>query len=459
MKKVLKSTLGVAAAAAIVGANVVATTAVLAYGDNSGRAGYRQEYTIDQINNGALGATDGTGAQKIVLNSITDNPYGNEFNFVSARKDDGTANGAQNIAKQNTITAENGETYWVYLYVHNNNPNGTKAVAKDVAVKYTVPGTTGTKVTVQGTVTSSNAYPTKYWDTVDFVSDHAFHLEYVAGSGLLQNNYTGANKVAGYESVTGNKIAATGMYTGKYGFNLSDDIVKNGTLIGFNGLNGEVPGCFTYDEWVGIKVKVVYDEDVTPSFTVNKKVRLAGTKDKFAEEVTAKVGDKVEYKIEYHNTSDKIAKNVTLKDALPKNAKLVPGTVKLYNSNNENGLARDDASLTTGVAMGDYAPDAYGYIYFTAEIVDNTLVCGKNRLMNWGLVGVSGTSVKDNADVIVEKACADQPSDTTTTDDTVAAVTEIPSTGPAAIATGVIGAGSVVTTAGYYVASRKKLNK
>lgn len=447
MKKVLKSTLGVAAAAAIVGTTVTAGL-VSAYGDNSGRDGYRETYTIDQINQGVLG-------DKIVLNSIKNNPYGNELNFVSARKDDGTANGAANIAKEDTITVEDGATYWVYLYVHNNNPNGFDAVAKNVAVRYTVPGNTAKKVTVGGIVTSSNATPSEYWDTVDFVSDHNFHLEYVAGSGLLQNNYTGPNKVAGWESVTGKNIAATGMYAGTTGFNLPDSIVSNGTLIGFSSLNGEVPGCFTFDEWVGIKVKAVFDGENPASYTVNKTVRKAGTKDAFTESVDAKVGDKVQYQIEYHNTSNMTVDSVTVKDVLPKNAKLVPGTVKLYNSANPKGLVRDDAALTTGINMGAYEPDAYGYLRFTVEIVDNALACGKNRLINWGLVGVNGQTVKDSADVMVEKTCENTPS-TTTTD---SQVTSLPSTGPAAIATGVVGAGSIVTSAGYYVASRKKLNK
>lgn len=446
MNKVLKSTLGVAAAAAIVG--TTATALVHAYGDNSGQEGYRTEYTIAGINNGDLG-------NKIVLNSITDNPYGNEFNFVSARKDDGTANGAANIAKQDTITVENGATYWVYLYVHNNNPNGYEAVAKDVAVKYTVPGNTAKKVTVGGVITSSNATPSKYWDTVDFVSDHNFHLEYVAGSGLLQNNYTGANKVAGWENVTGNNIKATGMYSNTTGFNLSDDIVANGTLIGYSSLNGEVPGCFTFDEWIGIKVKAVYDGENPASYTVNKTVRKAGTKDNFVESIDAKVGDKVQYQIEYHNTSNMHVDSITVKDVLPKNAKLVSGSVKIYNSENPKGLVRDDAALETGINLGAADADGYAYLRFTAEIVDNTLACGKNRLINWGLVGVNGQTVKDSADVMVEKACA-TPTNTTTEDNQVSA---LPSTGPAAIATGIVGAGSLVTTAGYYVASRKQLKK
>lgn len=449
MNKVLKSTLGVAAAAAIVGANVVASVNTLAYGDNSGRAGYRQEYTTQQINDGALGKK-GESNQKIVLNSITDNPYGNEFNFVAARVDDGSANGVNNKLSGNTIAAEDGKTYWISMYVHNNNPNGTEAIAKGVTVNYTVPGNTANKVTVGGVVKSSNAYPTEYWDTVDFTSTHAFHLEYVAGSGILQNNGIGARSTTTIEGKT---------YKGA---KLSDAIVSNGVLIGYDSLNGEVPGCYTYANWVGIKVKVVYDDVVTPSFTVDKKVRAAGTKDKFVEEMEAKVGDKVQYQIDFHNTGSETVKNVTVKDVLPNNAKLVSGSIKLYNSSNPNGLVRSDAELSTGINMGTYEKDSHGYLRFTVEIVDKSLACGKNRLMNWGLVGVAGTTVKDNADVLVTKECKDTPTDNNqTTEDSgnVATVSTLPSTGPAAIATSVIGAGSVVTTAGYYVASRKKLNK
>ena len=46
---------------------------------------------------------------------------------------------------------------------------------------------------------------------------------------------------------------------------LSDDIVlkagsEDGTLIGFDSLDGNVPGCYAYSSYVTIRVKAVYDK-------------------------------------------------------------------------------------------------------------------------------------------------------------------------------------------------------
>ena len=468
MNKVLKSSLGVAAATAVIGANVVSTTMLVsAYGDNSA-SGARQKYTVEDINNGALGKLNDKN-QKVVLNSImedseakksgkTGNTLGSELNFVAARKYNNDNNGVKNVLNGNTITAEDGQYYIVSMYVHNNNPNGYQAVAEGVKGYFTVPGETANKITVGGVITmnatgSSNsganvtADITKYWDTVDFTSDHRFHLEYVSGSGLLEAN----------------KVDANGNITGGVSAKLSDAIVSTGVMFGQN-LDGKLPGCFKFDNWVGIKVKVVYDEEPEEvKFTVDKKVRKAGTKDKFVESIDAKVGDKVQYQIDFHNISTESLKNVTIKDVLPKNAKLVPGTTKLYSSVYPNGQVFSD-NIETGINIGGYAADAHGYVRFEAEIVDNTLACGKNRLINWGLAGVSGKAVKDSADVLVEKTgdvCKNQPTpDEPTNDDpttpTSNTVSSLPSTGPAGSVTGILGAGSIVTTAGYYIASRKK---
>ena len=76
MKKGLKIALGASAAIALAGANI-APSVVSAWGDNGGG---RRTYKIAEINEGAID-------DKIVFNSIEDNPDGNELYFVSARAD------------------------------------------------------------------------------------------------------------------------------------------------------------------------------------------------------------------------------------------------------------------------------------------------------------------------------------------------------------------------------------
>ena len=75
--KNIKSVLGLAAVAAVAGTTLTATN-VLAWGDSDGG---RKTYTIEEINNGAID-------DKIVLNSISNNPDLNEIYFVQARAAD-----------------------------------------------------------------------------------------------------------------------------------------------------------------------------------------------------------------------------------------------------------------------------------------------------------------------------------------------------------------------------------
>ncbi|MBQ6510481.1 DUF11 domain-containing protein [Candidatus Saccharibacteria bacterium] len=413
MKKAIKTTLGIAAAAAIVGANL-APVAVLAWGDNS--KGGRESYTREQIEQGVLGDT-------IVFNSISNSVIGDEKNFVGAREDTGINAGAANVWNGNEITVEDGKTYLVRLYVHNNNPKDTDAIAENVTTSFNVSTETGTSVEVNGFIDSTNATPTAYWDNVVFKSSSEFYLDYVEGSALLENNGIGANG----------------------GVQLSDDIVtRKGVKIGYDALDGKIPGCYKYASYVTIKVKATFVKK-SADYLVEKQVRMKGSKT-WGESVDAKVGDTVEYRIHYKNTTDAETENVMVKDILPNNMEYVEGTTMLYNATNPSGIARDDVITTTGVNIGGYAKDGDGYIIFSARVVNKNLACGQNKLVNWGQVGVADKTIQDSADVLVNIACSN-----------VTPQEELPSTGPASVLGAVIGFGSLTTAAGYYIASRKKL--
>ena len=227
----------------------------LAWGDNSEDG--RPSYTIEEINNGAIGATPASDGEnykdspnypgQIIFNTISDSVIGNEKNFVGAREYTGINAGADNFWHGNDITVEDGKTYIIRLFVHNNNPNGMDAVAEDVKVAFSIPQTSSTQIEVNGLISSSNATPSQYWDYVNFNSDIPFHLEYVKGSALLENNGIGLG-----------------------GIQLSDDIVNaksGGILIGYDALDGRVPGCYQYDNYVSIRVKVVYENITRPTYS------------------------------------------------------------------------------------------------------------------------------------------------------------------------------------------------
>ena len=374
---------------------VLKVTNIYAWGDNGGG---RPDYTIEEINNGAIGATeisDGENYKEsenypgtIVFNSISDSVIGHEKNFVGTRecfqRADSTWIGAtkETIWNADEIPAKNNRTYIIRAYVHNNNPNGESAVAENTKVAFSVPSQSATEAKVTGYISSSNATPSEYWDSVVFKSDRAFHLEYVYGSALLENNGIG-----------------------KGGLTLSDEIVTKasagGTLIGYDKLDGRVPGCYQYDNYVSIKVKVVFDYE----FTTETRVRLEGEKN-WQDTVTANIGDKVEFQIEYWNTSNEWQNGVVINDILPPNLRYVPGSTKIKNSSHPNGaVIIEDHIIGNGIQVGDYGPDANVYVIFTAEVVDDSLAGGQNTLINWGRVSVNGEKViPDYAGVQVSKS-------------------------------------------------------
>lgn len=419
MSKAFKATLAVAAATAAIAGTISTPSAVNAWGDNGGM---RKSHTIDEINRGALG-------DKIVFNTISNSEMGDEKNFVGARVDTGVNAGAKNVWEGNEIKVEDGKTYLVRLYVHNNSPYGYDKVAKDTKVSFSIPGTSAKEVEVNGFITSSNATPSKYWDNVVFKSDKAFHLEYVYGSALLENNGIGKNG----------------------GIKLDNAVVsENGTLIGYDKLDGKIPGCYQYASFVTIKVKAVFDT----AYTIENQVRRVGGDKTWGNSVDAKIGDKVEFRISYKNNSNVDQMNVGVKAILPKGLKYVAGSTKLVSAKYPNGgTVNDNNIVAQGINIGNYTAGSNAFVRFQAEVVDEGLANGKTALVTWTQGGVNKTAIQDYAQVVVTKNTGTPTTDTPIVDPTPT----LPTTGPEAVAGGVIAAGSIVTAAGYYIASRRSL--
>ena len=189
---------------------------------------------------------------------------------------------------------------------------------------------------------------------------------------------------------------------GKGGVVLSDDLIQadGGILIGYDKLDGRIPGCYQYDGFVTIKVKAVFDYD----FIADTQVRLAGEKT-WQDTVTANVGDKVEFQIQYKNTSNKSQTHVVLRDILPPNLRYVPGSTKLMDAKYPNGATINEDVLVddNGFLIGDYSAGSNAYVMFTAEVVDDSLACGQNTLINKGQAYVNDKLLEDRATVIIYK--------------------------------------------------------
>lgn len=438
MKKIMKSTLAIAAGAVAIAGAITVPKLVSAWGDSNGG---RPSYTIEQINQGVLG-------DKIVFNSISDGVIGDEKNFVGAREDTGINAGKDNVWNGSDINVENGKEYIVRLYVHNNNPKGMDAVAENTHVSFNIPQESAKDIQINGFIKADNADPQEYWDYVNFHSDTAFHLEYVYGSAKLENNVHDGNDG---------------------GLQLSDDIVQaasGGILLGYDEMNGRIPGCFQYASYITIRVKAVYDTD----YTVTKQVRIKDDADKtWKDSVDAKIGDELEFRIEYINISNAKQEHVVVQDILPANLEYIPGSTELTNASHPNGgRVNSDAIVEdTGITIGDYLPGANAIVYLEAKVVDNNLACGRNNLINWGRAAINNNKVmQDWAQILTYKDCTpdeptpDTPTPTPTPEnpdvpETPETPTELPTTGPEAIIGGMIATGSIVTAAGYYVASRR----
>jgi len=438
MKTAIKSTLAVAATAAAIAGVAAVPAMVSAFSRPLYSYQYVNEHDVGvTFNSIKLADTDAAWAKK---NNLELPLLTNETNFVGARLDTGKNEGAKNVWEGTNITAEDGKTYIVRLYVHN---NSQKQEAKDVQVRFHIPYASSSTQVVDGWLHSSNATPKEYLDDVTFksVDGTPFHLEYVSGSALLENG--------GFASGAGVKLSDTITNHGNGGAN------GEWTTIGYNALDGVIPGCYKYINYVSIRVKAVYDYD----FTIEKQVRISGDTDKtWKETVEAKVGDKVEFQLTYKNTSDKQQNNVKIRDVLPKNLRYVENSTKLKNSTYPNGANIVDgkpSDILQGINIGNYAPGANAKIMFTAEVVDNDLACGSNTLVNWGQACVGDTTIQDYARVHLTKVCENTPDPTPDPEPTP--TPELPNTGPEMVAGGVIATGSIATAAGYYIASRRQL--
>lgn len=338
----------------------------------------RDVYTYDEIND--LEAK-GEWGNKIVLNSITDSKTGDERTFLTARVNDGTDATWDIVWNGSDITVEDGQEYWLRFYFHNNNPNGWDGVAENVRAQLSIPNVSAKQIKVSGFLSSSNATPNEYWDYVNFNSDQAFHLEYVYGSTVLVNKALGSSRE---------------------GYPLSDDYynTKDGILLGYDKLDGRLPGCYDYSGFVLARVKAVFDSD----FTVNGSVRQTNHNNAaWKEEANVKVGDKIDIRLQYKNTSDSTQNDVAARIVLPDGLRFVEGSGRLINSSHPDGVPLEgDYLVSNGVVVGNYEPNESAQIILTAEVTKDGLSEINNTLKSYVQIGINSFIMQDFIEITVK---------------------------------------------------------
>ncbi len=324
-------------------------------------------------------------ADHITFNSITNNPTeGDERAFLTA-----SSPGAEYKDPVNDLQA--GDELALKVYYHNNAAASLGKIATNTAVRIAMPTGSGTSRQVTAYISADNATPQIVFDTVDLALANGapFELEYVAGSAKLQN-----------------EVFVTGT-------SLPDSIIAGGALIGYDSLNGKVPGCSQYSGWVTLRLKVK-----TPQYTISKKARLAGEgTDAWRETVNAQAGDTVEWRIDITNTGGTTLKNVIVSDLLPANMNAEKGSVKLIDSNfpPSNPYVYPDSAISivngkyqVNVTIGDYPAGSNAVVTFKSKVESDKSVfsCGENRLTNAAYATPQGYgSIVDEAYVTVTKDC------------------------------------------------------
>lgn len=355
--------------------------------------------------------TQANPATYVTFNSITDNPkWGDERKFMHIR------DLAGNTSFSESANLQAGHQYEVIILYHNNaatplNASG-QGVAQGAFARTEIPALVGSgqsNVNAMAYVGASNARPSSVYDNIDLTNktNADIALRYVKGTAKITSN----------GAVNGQSIPET-LFS------------SSGAKIGYDSLNGVLPGCDQYSGYITFTLMAD-----SPNFSFQKDVRLAGAKT-WADSVTAKKGDKVEYRLSYDNTGTTNQENVMMKDVLPAGLKYVPHSTDVANSLTPNGERVNDGINGGGINVGSYAPGSGAYLYFDA-IVDAE-PCAV--LTNTASLETVNGNLRDTATVKVAGTCA------------------LPTTGPVEVISGFVALAALTIGIVYYFKSRQELD-
>lgn len=372
MKKLTKVSLSVAAVAATV---VAGAGVVSAWGPA------RASFTMEKP------------ANYVTFNSITNNVIGDEHYFVSASEYTGDA--SKNNYSDNTIVEE-GKEYVVRMYVHNNAASDLGLVAENVRAYVILPTDTASEITVSGKIYSSNAKPNTVWDETTFKSKNGkkFSLAYIDGTAKYYNiDKNGKTRTFSLDQLNDG----------------NDLFTSKGHLLGYDQMDGKIPGCNEYSGYLTFHVTPKFVEEAKPELEIQKEVKIRGTDAAYAEQVTAKAGDTIRYRIYVKNIGNAVVNNLVVRDILPAGLTYVKGSTQLVNTAHKDGITLSDNIVNNGVNLGSYAAGASAYIYFNAT-VDQAVgeKCDKSTLHNNAQTYATEvpTPKEDGADVLVNgKVC------------------------------------------------------
>jgi len=154
----------------------------------------------------------------------------------------------------------------------------------------------------------------------------------------------------------------------------------------------------------------------------------------------------------------------------------VSGSTTLKNASNPNGKSVSDNLTTSGINIGNYTAGSNAYVKFIAKVnSESNLTCGMNTLTNTAVAETNNGSKQDTAVVKVNKECKPKEckpgipegdARCNTPKECKPGIPEgdkrctpekLPETGAGENILAALGLGALVTSIGYYVASRRQL--
>jgi uncharacterized repeat protein (TIGR01451 family) len=312
----------------------------------------------------------------VTFNSITNNPGypgGDERNFMKAAP--ASATNASQLTDQ--IAVQDGEEYLVQMYVHNNASANYNLVATGVKAQVTGGNGLAKSHNLTGFLDADNCgADTKgatgshctFWDEVNFTNSDNFTLSYVLGSGRY---------------ITNAKPNSTG------GFVIPDSLATtSGALLGYDKLDGKIPGCNHYAGWLTFKVRAKVDKPAPKTSTYD----LVKSVDK----TSAKIGDTLNYTLKLTNNGETDLNNVVIKDALPNGLEWV-NTLNV-NVNNGEGISDKDKLFSTGVKVAKVGVGGTVTITFQAKVKSDAVVAEKCGTNSKDFVNKSSSSAEATVD-------------------------------------------------------------
>ena len=307
-------------------------------------------------------------ATYVTFDSITNNPnYGDERNFLRVRDSDKQYwSDSSTNGWTDTMTMQEGHTYDVRLYVHNNAASNLNLKSTNTRAFINLPikdNTYGKQFELNGYIMSDNAKPNKIWDNIVLKSDKAFHV-----------------KVVSQKYINNIKTEADG------GFDIGNEVYSGdgtGALIGYEKMDGVVPGCFQYSGYVLLKIQPVFQVVPAPAYDVEKTV----------DKTTAKPGETINYTINVKNTGNVNLTNVKVTDQLPAYYSEAKETVTSKNGST-GSIVKDGEITLAKLDVGETATIKISYAIKGAE----QLECGETIIKNKATGTTDQDQTEDNND-------------------------------------------------------------